>query len=484
MMTSFREQPRAFYIIFILEIWERFGFYTAQGILMLYLIRSLGMSEVNAYYTFGAFSALVYGMVAFGGFLGDRILGTKRTIVLGLVVLALGYLALSFVASTDVYYALALVAVGNGLFKANPSNLLSKCYGVKDTRIDSAYTLYYMAVNVGALAALIIGPMLSNHYGYSYAYFASFIGILLGLANYWFQKKYLAYIDTPADAYKITLLHWIGIILSIILLTYLCTLLLQRPFITKQVLCAIILLCIAIYCFHMSRETRASRQRMLVALILMFEAILFFTLYQQLPTSLTLFAVHHVRATFFGITIDPQSFRALNSLWILLLSPCFVAGYAKINQQKRTFPIPYKFALGMFCCGLSFSLLFFSRYSYDEQMMISPLWVVASYGFQSAGEILVSALGIAMIAALVPGHIRGFVMGMWFLTSSIAGFTGAFVASLTGISRTSSPVSGDSLKVYTQVFGWIGISSLIIALMLWIIAPKLSKMMQSGKLDL
>jgi len=171
MPNPFREQPRAFQMIFLLEIWERFGFYTVQGILTLYFIRFLGYSDTQAYYTFGAFSALVYGLTALGGYLGDQVLGTKRTIVLGMVVLALGYLALAFATHNGVFWALGLVCVGGGIFKANPSSLLSKCYEKNDSRLYSGFTLYYMAINLGSLVALLVGPTVASSFGYSYAYF-------------------------------------------------------------------------------------------------------------------------------------------------------------------------------------------------------------------------------------------------------------------------------------------------------------------------
>lgn len=156
MLNLFREQPRAFHMIFMLELWERFGFYTVQGILTLYFIRYLGYSDLESYYTFGAYSALVYGMVVIGGYLGDRILGTKRTIVLGLVVLAMGYFSLAVTDKQHVFLALGLICVGNGLFKANPSNLLSKCYDDNDPRLHGGFTLYYMAINLGSMVALFV----------------------------------------------------------------------------------------------------------------------------------------------------------------------------------------------------------------------------------------------------------------------------------------------------------------------------------------
>ena len=219
-----------------------------------------------------------------------------------------------------------------------------------------------------------------------------------------------------------------------------------------------------------------SRLRMLLAFILMVEAVGFFTLYQQMPMSLNLFAVNNVNASLFGVPINPQSFQALNPIWIVTMSPMLAMFYERLNQRGCSFPIPYKFALGMTCCGLSFVILYFARFIHDDSGMVSSLWLVASYLFQALGELLVSALGVAMVAELVPPKIAGFVMGMWFLTSSVAGFIGASVASYTALPRDLQP-GIDSLMIYTQVFACIGLVTLVVALLLWLISPRLSRLM-------
>lgn len=472
----FREQPRPLYMIFILEMWERFGFYTVQGVLALYFIRILGLSDQDAYYTFGAFSALVYGMVAVGGYLGDNVLGTKRTIVLGLIVLALGYLALALVTKPYVFFALALICVGNGLFKANPASLLSKCYEARDPRLHGGFTLYYMAINLGSIVALFVGPMLASKYGYSYAFIASFIGILLALANFMFQRKYLIAIDTPSDRHSINFFKWSLVVMGVFLVAGVASYLLQHVIIAKRLVWVITATVVSIYGFYLYGETKLARMRMLLAFILMLEAVVFFTLYQQMPTSLNLFAVHNVHASLFDIPINPQSFQALNPIWIVIMSPILAVWYAKLYRRGISFLTPYKFALGMTCCGLSFTILYFARYFHDDGGMVSSLWLVASYLFQSLGELFVSALGVAMVAELVPQHISGFVMGMWFLTSSIAGFVGASVASYTALPRDLQP-GVESLMIYTDVFAYIGIITLVISLLLWLVSPQLSRLM-------
>jgi len=467
-------------MIFMLELWERFGFYTVQGILTLYFIRFLGYSDEQSFYTFGAYSALVYGMVVIGGYLGDRVLGTKRTIVLGLSVLSAGYFFLAIADKANVFLALGLICVGNGLFKANPSNLLAKCYEENDPRLHGGFTLYYMAINLGSMVALFVGPAVSAKYGYSYAYLISAIGLIIGLANYWFRYKYIADINTEADKHLIAPGYWLIVILGILLVTELAAYLLQHVMLTKNLLWGITALVIISYAYLMKNENKASFMKMLVAFALMIEAVIFFTLYQQMPTSINLFAVNNVVPHFLGFTIDAQSFQALNPIWIVLMSPLLAYFYGNMHKKGILFSIPYKFALGMTMCGISFLMLYFARYFYTGNGMVSSWWLVISYLFQSTGELLVSALGVAMVAELVPSRIAGYVMGMWFLTTAVAGFIGASVASYTALPAQIKP-GVESLMIYTNVFACIGIVTLIIALFMWVLSPHLSRYITAGQ---
>lgn len=475
MFKLLREQPHAFQMIFMVELWERFGYYTVQGILTLYFVRALGFSELESYYTFGAFFALVYAMVAGGGYLGDHVLGTKRTLLLGLILLALGYLALTLTDKQHLFLALGLICVGNGVFKANPCNLLSKCYTRQDPRLHSGFTLYYMSINLGSTASLLIGPALSSHYGYRYAYFASFIGLLLGLASYVFQRQSVAHIHTEADTKVISFQLW-GVIISVIILaTVGAAYLLMHVYVARTILWCVIAGVLLIYFNYMRHESKRMRLRMWLALILMLEAIVFFTLYQQMPTSLNLYAVHQVHANLLGMHIDSQSFQALNAIWIIVMSPALALLYHHLNAKKIQFPIAYKFALGMILCGISFTMLFFSRYMHDAQGSVSPFWLIISYFFQSTGELFVSGLGMAMVAELVPERMTGFVMGMWFLSSSIAGFLGASVAGLTALPKEIQ-AGVPSLLVYTQAFLEIGLVTLAIGVGMWCLAKPLSRL--------
>lgn len=223
-MNAFK-QPKAFYLIFSIELWERFGYYGLQGIMAVYLVKMLGMSETDSITLFSSFSALVYGFVAIGGWLGDKVLGTKRVIVLGAIVLAFGYtmIAYSGHSVTWVYIGMATIAVGSGLFKANPSALLSTCYDKDDPRLDGAFTMYYMSVNIGSFFSMLATPWLAAHYGWSVAFSLSVVGMILTLVNFMFCRKWVSAHGSHVDFQPINLsklaMTLVGIVALVILST-------------------------------------------------------------------------------------------------------------------------------------------------------------------------------------------------------------------------------------------------------------------------
>lgn len=474
MIALLRSQPRPFFIIFMLEIWERFGFYTVQGILVLYFVRSVGFSHHHAYTTFGTFCALIYGMVPLGGYLGDKLLGTKRAIVVGLLVLMTGYALLALQDDDLLYLSLAFICVGAALFKSNPGVLLAQCYPRGSDTIQSGFTLYYMSINIGALASLLIGPYVASHYGYPYAYWIAALGMLLGLLNYVVQYPVIAPIKTVSDQRRLSGGWWTIFLGGIALFIGLCTYLLAHPGIARKIILMITGGFVLVYFWCMRQATKKERLRLLLAFVLMIEAVIFFTLYHQMPTSINVFAVNHVYPKLLGIHLDPQSFQVLNPFWIIVLSPVLASWYTSLNRRKLSFAIPYKFVVGMVCCSISFLILYLTRFFADEQTMVSSWWLVASYLFQALGELMVSALGVAMVAELVSAKIMGFVMGVWFLTSSVAGFTGAAVASLTALPKGMLP-GVDSLSVYTHVFLQIGIATFVAAVAMAVLAPWLMR---------
>ncbi|OWY39843.1 dipeptide/tripeptide permease A [Xenophilus sp. AP218F] len=467
-------QPKPFYLIFSIEFWERFGFYGLQGILAVYLVKALGLREADSFTLFSSFIALVYGLVAVGGWLGDKVLGTKRTIMLGALVLTAGYAMVT--ASADnlmlLYLGMGTVAVGNGLFKANPSSLLSKCYEENDPRLDGAFTMYYMAINIGSLLSMLATPWLADRFGYAHAFALSVAGMLFTVLNFLFMRSWVKDYGSPADFKTPKLSTWIAVLAGVALFCVLAALLLKHEMIAKLVLAALSIGIIAIFAKETFLLQGAERKKMIVAFVLMLQATVFFVLYNQMPLSLNFFAIHNVTHDLLGVPVQPEQFQSLNPFWIMLASPLLALCYNKLGNRL---PMPHKFAIGMVLCAGAFLVLPLGAKYANAQGMVSSNWLVLSYLLQSIGELLISGLGLAMVAQLVPQRLMGFIMGAWFLTSAASSVIAGWVAGLTAApENVTDPLA--TLAIYSDVFTQIGLVTAGIAVLTILAAPWLHRM--------
>ena len=475
MSLALLKQPKPFYMIFFIEAWERFGYYGMQAILVLYLVRKFGMNDAQSFNTYSAFTALLYALVSIGGYIGDNIIGTKRTIVLGAIILALGYLLLGMKQEHWMYLGMGVICVGNGLFKANPSSLLSKCYKQSDPRIDGAFTLYYMAINLGSLVSMILVPIVAQRYGWSYGFWLCGLGLVLAIINFFMCYGWVKHIGSPVGLQPMNWLALIPVILGSAAVAYACSWILKHLTVAHWLLFVIGIAIVLVFLLEIGRSKGAERAKMTVALVLMIEAIAFFVLYQQMPTSLNFFALNNVEHSILGIAVNPLSFQALSPFWILLASPVLAILYNYYGQKGRDLSMPTKFAVGMFLCAFGFLSLYVSQFFANAQGIVSSGWIILSYFFQSVGELLVSGLGLAMVARLVPQRLVGFTMGAWFMTTAAALVIGGFVASMTSVPKTMHD-KVVTLHVYTHVFLEIGVVTLLIAITMAVLVPKLNRL--------
>lgn len=468
------KQPKSFYLIFSIELWERFGYYGLQGILAVYLVKMLGMSETESITLFSSFSALVYGFVAIGGWLGDKILGTKRVIVLGTLVLTAGYSMVAYSGhEVDwVYYGMATIAVGSGLFKANPSALLSTCYEKDDPRIDGAFTMYYMSINIGSFMSMLATPWLAAHYGWSVAFSLSVVGMLITLVNFLFFRRWVKDYGSKPDFAPLQWSKLLAVIIAVLLLIPLSTWLLHNQYIARMVLGLVSIGIVLVFARATFALQGAARRRMVVAFLMMVEAVVFFVLYSQMPTSLNFFAIHNVESTLLGLNFEPEQFQALNPFWIMLASPLLAAAYNKMGDRL---PMPFKFATGMVLCSLAYFVLPLGAAFADDSGIVSVGWLILSYALQSIGELMISGLGLAMIAQLVPQRLMGFIMGAWFLTTAGAALIAGYVANLMAVPADVTDATV-SLAIYSKVFLQIGCTTAVIAVLMMLFAPRLIRL--------
>ena len=471
-------RKKAFNMLFFLECWERFGYYGLQAVLASFFVKSLGMEDAESFIVFGAFSAMVYGYVSIGGYLGDKVLGTQRTITLGAVVLTIGYAMMAFAGSdkTLVFLALGAIACGNGIFKANPSSLLSKLYEGDESHLDSAFTMYYMAVNIGSFISMLLVPIIGGMYGLSLGFSICAMGLVLAVGSFVGFRYLVRGIDSPAGAAPLSLPKLGATIVGVIAMTAFSAWMLSHLSVAHWLL-LIIGVCVFGVFFKMIFQSHgAERSKMIAAMILIVEAIVFFTLYQQMPTSLNFFAIKNVEHELLGITIsDAEVFQTLNPFWIMLASPILAWMYSHFGDKGTDLSMPAKFALGMLLTAGSFLVVGFSADFATAGGIVSAWWLVASYFLSSIGELLISGLGLSMISKLVPQRLIGFLMGAWFLTSSISAVLGGWVATLTTVSKdVVDPVQ--TLPVYSHVFTQIGVVTLGVTVIMALTVPLLNRL--------
>jgi len=474
-------QTRAFVTIWLIELWERFGYYGMAAILVLYMVEKVGFRDTEANLVWGAFTALVYAAPAIGGWVGDHILGTRRTVPIGAAILALGYAMLSLPSQNlyFLYVSMGVIVVGNGLFKANAANMVRRIYEGDDARIDSAFTLYYMAVNVGSTVSQLMTPWIKDNYGWHAAFAFCFSGLVLGLINYALMLRTLNHIGSPPDEKPV---RWdrLGMVLGASLLSvFVATFIVQYSAARDIAVTLAGLTILAIFVYMIVAGERRERAGLIAALILIAQIILFFIFYSQMSTSLTLFALHNVEwkqnLLLFDVTWSPGQYQALNPIWIMLLSPILAWLYTHLGKSWRDLPIAGKFVLGFVVVAVGFFIFGISGAT-AVNGKVSSWYMVWGYGFYSLGELLVSGLGLAMIARYVPARMGGFMMGAFFVATGVSQYLGSIVANLASIPQNiTNPL--ESLPIYTSLFnklGFVAVCGIVLAIALLPLMKKLS----------
>ncbi|MCH1923384.1 oligopeptide:H+ symporter [Shewanella sp. C32] len=483
-------KTHSFMTVSLIELWERFGYYGMQALIVYFMVQRLGFDDVRANLVWSACAALIYVSPAIGGWVGDKVLGTKRTMLLGAAILSLGY-ALMTVPTENTWFlfsALGVIVVGNGLFKPNAGNLVRKIYEGDDSKIDSAFTIYYMAVNVGSTISMLLTPWIKDyvnatyegtHYGWHAAFAVCCVGLLVGLGNYALMAKTLKMYGSEPDTRPVDKTK-----LSIVLILALASVALSAIILEYQTLARIFvyiagIAVLAIF-IHLIRTSEPSeRAGLIAALVLTVQTVFFFVFYQQMSTSLALFALRNVDWDFsiFGVhlwTWSPAQFQALNPIWIMLLSPLLAYLYATAGRNNKDISIAAKFALGFAVVAVGFFIYGFAgQFAVDGK---TSSWVMIwGYGAYSLGELLVSGLGLAMIARYVPERMGGFMMGAYFVASGISQYLGGVVANFASVPKgLTDPL--ETLDIYTSLFNKLGYAAVVCTIIALAVLPLMRRL--------
>ncbi|MEP7185463.1 MAG: oligopeptide:H+ symporter [Rhodanobacter sp.] len=483
-------QTRSFSTVFLIEMWERFGYYGMQVLMVTYMIKKLGFADSKGNLIWGAAAALIYATPAIGGWVGDKLLGTRRTMLTGAVILGLGYAMLWIPSDAEylLYVSLGVIIVGNGFFKPNAGNLVRKIYEGDDTKIDSAFTIYYMAVNIGSTISMLLTPWIRDavaaKYGDVWGWHTAFgvcaIGLALGLINYMLMYRTLSHIGSPPDEEPVNLKNAAGLLVASIGMVFVAAFILENQAVARICVYAAGVVILGIFVHLIRSSEKHERAGLIAALVLVGQTIFFFIFYQQMSTSLNLFAQRNVDLSFnlFGwhiLTWIPEQFQSLNAIWIVLLSPVLVLIYNSMGKVGKNPSVAAKFAWGFAAVAIGFFIYGVgARFAVNGQ--VSSWIMVWGYGLYSLGELLVSGLGLAMIARYVPERMGGFMMGAYFVASGISQYLGSVVANFASIpTDIKDPLV--SLPIYTALFnklGFAGVACTVIAVAMLPLMNKLS----------
>lgn len=469
--------PKAYYAVLFIEFWERFAFYGLQSVAVFYFIKKFNLSEGDASNLFAAFSALLYVLLTLGGIIGDKILGLRRTYLLGVIFLFLGYFSLGFFSQVQyLYFGMGIVLVGNVLFKTNATNYVGRCFDANDPRVDSAFTYFYMLINMGSLISKFLVPILAQYTSYGTGILICALGMIVAFISYLIFKQSFADFDNEVGKRghhqnrKMWLISALSLAASFILGK-----LLGNVELSTILLYSIAVVTILVYIGITFKVSKVEARGMLIALILIGQAIIFYLLYIQQATSIMLFAKHNMRLDFGGIHIPPGITQAFNPFFIIILSPILANVYMRFYHNGREISIPFKFALGTLVTGVCFLFLALGCRFPDANGQISLIWCFIAYGFYSLGELLVSAIGSAMVAKLLPSRLGGFAQGMWFLSSAIGMRLGGQVSAYAAVKSDTTLTSFQILAEYQSLFIKLGILTVVIGILLFVFVKYLDK---------
>ncbi len=389
------------------------------------------------------------------------------------------------------FFALSVIVVGNGLFKANAGNLVRKIYEGDDSRIDSAFTIYYMAVNLGAMISQLLTPWLKdyvneqygNELGWHVAFAVCAIGLLLGLVNYWLMRRTMDHIGSEPDELPLNWGKLGAVLLGSVGFIFMSAYILENQGVARAFVYLAGLVVIGIFAYLISTGERNERAGLIAALVLTVQTVFYFIFYQQMSTSLALFALRNVDPAFivFGVHLwdwSPAQFQAFNPIWIFILSPILAWAYTRAGNAGKDLSIAAKFALGFVLVAGGFFVYGASGHLADATGKVSSWLMVWGYGAISLGELLVSGLGLAMIARYVPARMGGFMMGAYFVASGVSQYLGGLVATYASVPRNiTDPL--ESLPIYTALFNKLGIAALVCTAIAIAVLPLMNRLSQT-----
>jgi POT family proton-dependent oligopeptide transporter len=439
--TPQKGHPKGLYVLFLTEMWERFNYYGMRAILVLFLTKALLFDKVFASQVYGSYTGLIYLTPLIGGYIADRYWGNNRSIIAGGLVMALGEFVLFFcgnfydnptLATPLFYTGLGFMIAGNGFFKPNISSMVGQLYKKGDSRIDAAYTIFYMGINTGgALGPAICGLVgdTGKNGDFKWAFLAGGIAMLLSVVTQLvFQKKFLVNAEgqnigeVPKGASKF--FNKIPVMIVFLLLLSMLTIAMVYIDINvysyfRTLLIGCILL-IAIVIFSDRSLNIIEKKKVAVLFIVSFFVIFFWSAFEQAGASLTFFASENTQRDLGFFVVPASFFQSLNSIFVVSLAPLVAWVWIKLGKKKLEPSSPFKMAMGLLLLALGYVWIATGVNGVGVGVKVSMIWLIGMYMMHTFGELCLSPIGLSLFNKLAPIKFASLLMAVWFTANAFA----------------------------------------------------------------
>ena len=437
--------PRGLSTLFFTEMWERFSYYGMRALLVLFMTDmvssgGLGLTDVTATAIYGLYTFAVYAAALPGGWIADRLTGQRQAVFWGGIVIAAGHFTLAIPTLAGFYAGLILIVLGTGLLKPNVSAIVADLYPEGGARRDAGFSVFYMGINVGALAGPLICGYLGENINWHLGFSAAGVGMVLGVTQYVQGWRHLGDAGNlragPEDRAKAwrTFVRGIGVTVGILLALVggQSAGLLRFSFLgvaqgTGLIITVVVVLYFA-YVFTFGGLTSDERKRVAVIPFLFLAAAVFWSGFEQAGSSMNLFAERLTDRSMFGWEVPTTWLQSINPLFIVVLAP--VAGSLWVKLGSRNPSIPAKFSYGLVQLGLGFLVLAWASTFTEVGGLVNPMWLVVTYFFHTTGELCLSPVGLSSITKLSPKRFVGQMMGIWFMAAALGNLLAGLVAGL------------------------------------------------------
>ena len=495
---AFFGHPRGLATLFFTEMWERFSYYGMRGFLILYMTAAasaggMGLDTATAAAIYGTYTSMVYLLSLPGGWIADRLIGQRRAVLVGGVLIAAGHFSLAAPLAATFYLGLALIVFGTGLLKPNISVIVGQIYAQQDVRRDAGFSIFYMGINLGAL----VGPLLTGYLAQSesfrsrltgwgmdpnsawhWGFGAAGVGMLLGLVQYVVGSRalgtaglYPAPSETPAAEalLKRRATVWLGGGLALLLLAGLAmatgVIAVTPDQITNAYGGVLLLVTIAFFgwLFLGSDWTTIERHRLYIIGVFFVAAALFWSVFEQAGSTLNLFADRSTNNAVAGMEFPSTWWQSVNPVLIIILAPAFAWLWVRLGGRQPASPT--KFALGLLGVGIGFLILIPGAQMAEAGVKVGVSWLFFVYLIHTMAELLLSPVGLSSMTKLAPAKVVGLMMGVWFLGASVGNFLGGQAASFY-----------EAMPLH-QLLGAVAVLPILAGVVMWIFRRPLTALM-------